>query len=303
MAKTNAKDEKIEKMITPFENNTADNQTDIRLIENALNGSKENMESLILRHQNWIYNITFRMVYDVDTAKDVTQEIIIKILTKLALFNSDKGSFRTWLYKIVFNHVINLKKSKYKHTFEFDESYFTSIPDEDPVNSPEEHLLIEELKIACFNGSLMCFNPRDRFVFTLGAILGVTDTIGSEVMGISKENFRKILSRSKKKLFDFMRGNCGLFDPNNTCHCSKKINGCKKMGFINPDNIIFYNEELKTIEEVCGTKMKTVKSYYKDKMDEFIHHFRAQPFYEIEDLRSWLFKAFEKKEQILLLNS
>ncbi len=290
-------------MISQFENNDTDNQVDIHLIENALNGSKIDMESLILRHQNWIYNITFRMVYDVDTAKDVTQEIVIKILTKLALFNPDKGSFRTWLYKVVFNHVINLKKSKYKHTFDFDESYFTSIPDEDPDNCPEERLLIEELKIACFNGSLLCFSPRDRFVFILGALLGVTDAIGSEVMGVSKDNFRKILSRSKKKLFDFMRGNCGLFDPNNTCHCSKKINGCKQTGFINPDNIIFYNDELKTIEEVCSTKMEKIKTYHNDKMDEFILYFRRQPFYEIEDLRSWLFESFEKNEQILLLNS
>jgi hypothetical protein len=200
----------------------------------------------------------------------------------------------------VANHVINLKKSKYKYsTLNFDDSNFSVIPDENPDNSPEERLLIQELKISCFIGSLLCFDPRDRLVFILGAILNVPDAIGSEVMEISRANYRKILSRSRKKLFAYMQGNCGLLDPKNQCHCSKKIKGLVRMGLLDSNKTVFHNVRLKKINEMIDHKIEEVDSFWDRKMDEFIHQFQEHPFYESDDLRKWLFSTIEKGDNML----
>ena len=51
------------------------------------------------------------MVFYSDEAKDITQEVLIKIITNLSSFKG-KSQFRTWVYRIVVNHVLNMKKSK-----------------------------------------------------------------------------------------------------------------------------------------------------------------------------------------------
>ncbi len=84
---------------------------DGELVAQIRAGSREALESLIKRHQSWIYNIVQRMVYVPEDAEDITQEILIKVITKLSTFES-RSSFRTWLYRIVVNHVLNMKRSR-----------------------------------------------------------------------------------------------------------------------------------------------------------------------------------------------
>lgn len=63
----------------------------------------------MLRHQAWIYNIAVRMVFHPHDAEEVTQEVLIKIITKLCTFKGE-SKFRTWLYRIAANHVLNMKR-------------------------------------------------------------------------------------------------------------------------------------------------------------------------------------------------
>src|ERR1051326_3119772 len=111
---------------------------DQELVGQIRAGSREALETLIKRHQAWIYNIVQRMVYLPEDAEDVTQEILIKIITKLSTFES-RSSFRTWLYRIVVNHVLNMKRSRAEQrewTFQQYTAALDGAPDE---NRSEEH--------------------------------------------------------------------------------------------------------------------------------------------------------------------
>jgi RNA polymerase sigma factor (sigma-70 family) len=227
-----------------------------------------------------------RMVCNHEDAKDITQEILIKIITKLSTYDARKSSFRTWLYRIVVNHVINMKKSKNERMICNFDSYFDMnlVPDERPDTYPGYNILIEELKISCFLGSLLCFNRKERLVFILGAIFNITDSVGSELLGITKTNFRKILSRGRKKLHHYMNNNCELFNASNPCHCGLKLKGHIKLGWINPDRIVFHRGKTQRVRDIIHDRLNEFSnSYYS----EFIRLFREHPFYE-PPLRDWL---------------
>jgi RNA polymerase sigma factor (sigma-70 family) len=51
------------------------------------------------------------MLHHPQDAEDATQEILIKVLTRLSSFEG-RSSFRTWLYRIVVNHVLNMKRGR-----------------------------------------------------------------------------------------------------------------------------------------------------------------------------------------------
>jgi DNA-directed RNA polymerase specialized sigma24 family protein len=96
-------------MLNPFFEVAGGDSTDVELVELAKAGNRTALEKLILRHQAWIYNIAIRMVFQPDDAEEVTQEVLVKVITKLSTFKGE-SKFRTWLYRIAANHVLNLKR-------------------------------------------------------------------------------------------------------------------------------------------------------------------------------------------------
>src|SRR5215831_6265616 len=93
--------------VDPMDNAT----TDEELVSSALAGNKDSLEKLVRRHQPWVFNICMRMVWRRDLAEDATQEILIKVVTKLSTFKA-QSQFRTWLYRIAVNHLLNFRKSE-----------------------------------------------------------------------------------------------------------------------------------------------------------------------------------------------
>ena len=81
-------------MQNPLADSAASDPGDRELVCQAQGGNREALEQLITRHQAWIYNIVLRMVYLPQDAEDATQEILVKLMTKLSTFGGN-SSFRT----------------------------------------------------------------------------------------------------------------------------------------------------------------------------------------------------------------
>lgn len=269
-------------MQNPFSSNYRD-KSDDELIDSAVNGSVAALEALIYRHQHFIYNIALKMIGNIQDAQDITQEVLIKIITKLSQFKKE-SNFRTWLYRITFNHFLQMKKSMSElatESFEVVEKQLDSIPSQalSLLEESEMRDEIEETKLACMNGMLLCLERDQRLVFILGELFNVNHDLGANLLNISKDNFRQKLSRARKDLYNFMNNKCGLIRKENPCRCAGKTKGFIKAGKVNPDNLQFNKDYLKTIQEVIGQK--------KDEYDDFVTEnyaviFTKHPFQEKE---------------------
>jgi len=265
----------------PFIEKNNTDVTDMTLVESAVAGNKKSLEQLIKRHQAWIYNISMKMVWHPMDAEDVTQEALIKIITKLSSFRGE-SSFRTWAYRIVANHVINMKKRMMEFEYTSFQKYGDAIvnspdlelPDPDSVNV-DVSLLIEETKIGCMNAMLLCLDREQRLIFILGALIGINDEAGSGILNISKENFRQKLSRARKQLTNFMHGKCGLMNKDNPCHCSKKTKLMMNVGYVDPDNLLFSTNYVYSINKVAPQKVSEVDDFFEQKATDL---FREHPF-------------------------
>ena len=227
------------------------------LIRHAQQGSREALELLIARHQAWIYNIVLRMVYNPHDAEDATQEILIKLLTTLSSFEG-RSTVRTWLYRIVVNHVLNMKRTRSEArewTFEKYGDGLASAPDldlPDPRSVPADvQLLVDEARIGCSSGMLLCLDREQRLVYILGEIFGVTDVVGAELLAISRDNFRQKLSRARRDLHSFMHDRCGLVNQANPCRCAKKTQAFIRAGYVNPENLLFAQPHVARVREVA----------------------------------------------------
>src|SRR5947207_3944416 len=161
-------------MFNPFNEVAESGSVDAELVEQAKNGDRAALESLVLRHQAWVYNIAVRMVFRPHDAEEVTQEVLVKVITRLGTFKGD-SSFRTWLYRIAANHVLNMKRRSAENRVTTFADYGMAIdrtPDLDlpdrksvPVDLP---VLVEEAKNGCTMGMLLCLDRKQRLIFTLG---------------------------------------------------------------------------------------------------------------------------------------
>jgi Sigma-70 region 2 len=77
----------------PFAQITVENGglTDEELVSRAQAGDEDALEKLVRRHQSWVFNIAIRMIWRRDLAEDATQEILIKIVTKLSTFRGQSS--------------------------------------------------------------------------------------------------------------------------------------------------------------------------------------------------------------------
>jgi RNA polymerase sigma factor (sigma-70 family) len=258
---------------------------DVELVRRIRDGDRDALERLVLRHQNWIYNIVLRMVYHPYDAEDATQEVLIKLLTKLSTFEA-RSSFRTWLYRIVVNHVLNMKRARGEEaewTFAKYGDSLATAPDADlpdPRSVPADvQLLVDEARITCSSGMLLCLDREQRLVYILGGIFGVSDTVGAELLETSRDNFRQKLARARRDLHSFMQERCGLVNTANPCRCAKKTQAFMKAGYVDPQNLLFAKARVTRVRDVSPAVHDAIGEL--DMAYAAIH--RSHPFHQSPD--------------------
>jgi RNA polymerase sigma factor (sigma-70 family) len=233
------------------------------------------------------------MVMDHDDALDLTQEILIKIITNLSSFNPLKAKFTTWAYKIAVNHILNMKKKKFEvriYDFKKYTDLIENLPSYEPEHNPEENILAKEFQAGCMAGMLMCLERSERTAFILGGIFMLDNETCAKIMDITNAAFRKKISRAKTKLFENMNNVCGIVNPDNKCRCEKKYKNFVKMKMIDSDNLRYSGDDLPLIKEKMENKItKFTKDYY----GPFLDIFRSQVFHEPPDMTEWFRKILK----------
>jgi RNA polymerase sigma factor (sigma-70 family) len=261
-------------------------ETDESLVTRARGGDMDALDTLVRRHQSWVFNLALRMIWRRTVAEDATQEILIKTVTKLSTF-AGNSAFRTWLYRIAVNHLLNVRKSEMeeqKMTFTDMGASLAGVPDEElpdqralPV---EMKFLIEEAKLGCVTAMLMCLDRRQRLAFILGEVFGETSEAGAAAMDETAANFRQLLSRARRDLYQFMNGKCGLVNKANPCRCARKANGFMRNGWLDANKLEFSKDRVADVRDVAADRLDELQSLDRQHAEIY----RLQPFLAGPDL-------------------
>jgi RNA polymerase sigma factor (sigma-70 family) len=261
-------------MSNPFLESTDEDVTQ------AQAGDRTALEELLARHRPWILNLSIRILGSRADAEDASQEILLRVVKSLHTFRGE-SRFRTWLYRVAVNHLLTVRRKKWIASeaicsFEQASAGLQQVPDfdlPDPSTVPVPvEILIEETKLCCLMGTLLCLDGRQRLVFVLGQIFGVSDEVGAEIVEVRPANFRQILSRARRDLYEYLRGNCGLVDPNNTCKCARKTRAFIQGGFVDPNKLKFTSDYCRRVRDVAEARA--------DEWGEAASLYRDHPFYE-----------------------
>ena len=87
-------------------------RTDEEIIILYKEGNKEIFKELVDKYTSPLFNFTARLT-DKNNAPDIIQDVFIKIWKKLDSFDTSKSSFKTWIFTITKNTIIDFwRKNK-----------------------------------------------------------------------------------------------------------------------------------------------------------------------------------------------
>jgi len=193
--------------------------------QQASAGDKDALNHLVAALQGDLYGLSLRMLCNREDAEDATQEILIRVVTRLAQFDS-RSKLKTWAYRVAVNYILDVKKSateRLRMTFEqLAEDVVSGLKDA-ALPEAEQSLLVEEVKIGCSMGMLQCLDREHRLAFILGDCMEMQGPEAAEIQQISPELFRKRLQLARAKMLRFMKSYCGLVSDTAPCHCNRQI--------------------------------------------------------------------------------
>lgn len=276
-----------------------DEEEERDLIKRAAQGDGQALEMIVNQFQPIIFNVALRMVWNRQDAEDITQEVLIKVITHIGTFQFE-SRFYTWVYRITSNHLINMKKSSAEKLLNSFDKYGADIDDtpEKPLSSysktsSEYDLIMEEVQLQCFTGMLLCLDRRRRLAFILGEVLGLGSREGAEIMNLKPDNFRQLLSRGRRQVFSFMRNRCGLVKKKNHCKCHLKAQSMIDTQEIIPDKLKFATPDRDRLDVIHPRRSIRMTNYLDKKCSTL---FKDQPFHDSQAFIKYFREMTHSKE-------
>jgi RNA polymerase sigma factor (sigma-70 family) len=259
------------------------------LVSHAREGSREAAETLIKRLQPIVFNLCQKFYLHPEDGEDAAQEILIKALTNLGRWRSDRGPFRVWFLAVARNHLIDVRRQKGRLESQMTglNDYFDAvdaIPDDVSADTltpgPEARALAMEANASCMLGMLVCLDREQRLVLIVGDVLGIESREAAQIFGVTAAAFRQRLHRARAELYSFLERRCGLVNKGNPCRCRKKAKGFAAAGWIDPvkrtwtdsyyQNAEVFSEEhaeraFDGLYEACSAQFRGLPAYDSDR--------------------------------------
>ena len=165
-------------------------QDDHILVREVLEGKISSFELLIDKYQKPVYNLVFKMTGDEEQAKDLTQDVFIKVYEKLGSFNF-KHKFFSWIYRIAINDTISFLKSG---------RIFERLSDLGELQDEPSTGKIREDQRTKLHAALRQLKPDSRSIILLKYFFEMSYVEIGEVMKMEEKTVKSRLFMAREKL-------------------------------------------------------------------------------------------------------
>lgn len=168
-----------------------------------------------------ISGLAHRMLKNNDLAKDATQEVWIEILKSIDSFKGN-SSISTWVYTIAKRTILRYARSERIYSEHEINWYCDFSTIEYNGYDDDKRQWVKERCDESLTAFCHCLNNDSRLIFLFHDISELSYSQISIIMEIEEDNVRKILSRSRAKIKNFVSRNCIIFGENSNCKCRIK---------------------------------------------------------------------------------
>lgn len=172
-------------------------QSEIETIKEAQKGNELAFNKLFNRYKEFVDNVLFCYVNDMDEAKDLTNVVFLKVYQKLSTF-TDYSSFGGWLRIIANRTAIDYLRKVKEKSMELGEDS-GRLPVE-LTNSSEEEDFVNLLEYESLLKEFEKLPKKTQKIFNLFYVEDLTVDEISKVLKIPTGTIKAALSRTRRKI-------------------------------------------------------------------------------------------------------
>ena len=163
-------------------------------------GDNGAFSEVVGQYSRRVYALCYRILRDEEEARDITQEVFVKVYTKRRSFGG-KSEIYTWIYRIAVNASLTYlkKKGREKGRAAFDENAAVVGPVAGAPSSPEGSSALSELK-GRVDEAVGSLPAHFRASFALVAGEGLSHRDAARVLGCSENTVAWRMHKARKLL-------------------------------------------------------------------------------------------------------
>ena len=166
---------------------------DADLLARSAAGDRQAFERIVMRHGPLALRVARRLAPDRHSAEDIAQEALVRAWRRAGDFDASRARFTTWLYRIVVNLVIDLRRRS--RSERLPEHFDTA----DPAPGAEETRELDERHAALWSAR-QSLPSRQQAALALVYDEGLSGAEAAQVLGVSTKAVERLLARARAYL-------------------------------------------------------------------------------------------------------
>lgn len=171
---------------------------------NPMDGSHERFLTYYHDHKDKVFNyLMVRLNFDRGAAEDLLMDIILKAYEHFDSFNPQKGSFKTWIFTLAHNHLVNFwRDTRKKKTVSIEQLEEEGVF----VGAVEaKNDLVRQIENKKIHHILSFMNDNEREIISLRYFEDLDYSEMAEILHKKEGAVRTGLSRAVKRFSDTYR--------------------------------------------------------------------------------------------------
>jgi len=177
---------------------------DEKIINQIIAGDSNAFSVLVDRYKDLVFTLSLKMLKNREEAEEVAQDTFIKVFKSLSKFKGD-SKFSTWIYKVTYNSCLDRLKKNKKEQLKVAIDEYTEHQVKTIDNALEN--MVEEERQQAIKACLELLPPEDSFLLTLYYFEEQSLDEIAKVVGLTANNVKVKLFRSRKKLTSILKAN------------------------------------------------------------------------------------------------
>ncbi len=174
------------------------------LLARCRKGNPRAFEELVELYEKKVYNLAYRMLGNMEDARDITQDAFIKVYSSLSNFRGD-SSFSTWLFKIVSNMCLDELRRRGRRSFVSLDEPLQQEDGEMPRQMPDLKMDLEKevedrYIQAMVHRAILSLTADHRMVIALRDLQGFSYEEIAEMMDCSLGTVKSRINRARLAL-------------------------------------------------------------------------------------------------------
>lgn len=187
---------------------------DLRFVAALKRREERAFNKLVVRYQDRVYNLCYRLLGSEEEARDVAQEVFVTIFQKIDHFRGD-AKLSTWIFRVATNHAKNrIKYLARRHDRDKDSFEDMHVKPSDgrlSASVPRPDQVLDGNRLEAFlQRELAALDEDQRTVVVLRDVQGLTYEEIADVTGWNPGTIKSRLHRARVRLKDalaaFMAG-------------------------------------------------------------------------------------------------